>query len=88
MFIGGEAFFSTLDQKDLDLIHETAYEAGVYSQELAKESEADFIAKFKEAGVEVIYPETAPFREKAMAVYSQFPEWSDGLYEKIQEQLK
>ena len=88
VFIGGEAFFSTLDQADLDLIHETAYDAGVFSQKLAAESEADFIAKFKEAGVEVIYPDTAPFREKAMAVYSQFPEWSDGLYEAIQEQLK
>lgn len=34
-------------------------------------------------GVEVIRPDLAPFRDKATAVYGQFPEWSDGLYEEI-----
>ncbi|PLW78331.1 C4-dicarboxylate TRAP transporter substrate-binding protein [Cohaesibacter celericrescens] len=87
-FIGGEAFFQTLSEEDSALIHETAYEAGLYSQKLAAESDAGFIEKFKEAGVEVIYPDQAPFRDAALAVYSQFPEWSDGLYEKIQSQLK
>lgn len=39
-------------------------------------------------GVEVIYPDTEPFRKKAREVYSQFPEWTPGLYETIQQQLK
>jgi len=42
----------------------------------------------KAAGVEVVYPDPAPFREKALAVYKQFPEWSPNLYETVQEQLK
>ena len=65
----------------------TAHEAGLYSQELAAANDEEVINKMKEAGVEVIYPDTAPFREAAMAVYTQFPEWSDGLYEQIQGQL-
>ena len=88
LIIGGEAFFKTLDPKDVALIEKTAFDAGIYSQELAAKNDAELLEKFKKQGVEVIYPDTAPFREKSKAVYSQFPEWSDGLYEKIQEQLK
>lgn len=46
------------------------------------------IEKMKEAGVEVIEVDRAPFKALAEKVYTQFPEWSPGLYEKIQAELK
>lgn len=88
VWMGGEAFFSTLPEDQLQLIHETGYEAGLYSQELAKESEEEFKKLMQEEGVEIIEPDREAFREKAMQVYEQFPEWSPNLYETLQEQLK
>ncbi|KKW67164.1 C4-dicarboxylate ABC transporter [Lampropedia cohaerens] len=88
VWVGGEAFFSTLDPQLVEIIHETGREAGLYSQQVATEEDAKIIEAMKAAGVEVIYPDLAPFRAKALAVYQQFPEWSPNLYETIQQQLK
>lgn len=87
LWLGGQAYFDTLDPEVVEMLHETGYEAGLYSQELAAEADEQILADMEAAGVTVTYPDTAPFKEKAMAVYDQFPEWSEGLYEEIQEQL-
>ncbi|RMC37906.1 C4-dicarboxylate TRAP transporter substrate-binding protein [Paracoccus alkanivorans] len=84
LWLGGQAYFDTLDPGVVEMLHETGREAGLYSQELARESDEQILAEMEAAGVEVIRPDLAPFREKAAAVYAQFPEWSDGLYEQIQ----
>lgn len=88
VWVGGEAFFSTLDPNVVQLLHDTGYEAGLYSQKIATEEDERLIQQMKAAGVEVIYPDVAPFREKALQVYQQFPEWSPNLYQTIQDQLK
>lgn len=88
LWLGGEAFFSTLPQDKLDLIHQTAREAGLYSQKLTTEQDQEMLKAMQTQGVEVIYPDVAPFRAKASKVYQQFPEWTPGLYETIQKQLK
>jgi len=36
----------------------------------------------------VIEVDTAPFQALTAPVYSQFPEWSEGLYERIQAELQ
>lgn len=84
LWLGGQAYFDTLDPEVVEMLHETGYQAGLYSQKLAGEEDARILEEMKAQGVEVTYPDTAPFREKAMAVYGQFPEWSDGLYDTIQ----
>ncbi|WP_181706531.1 C4-dicarboxylate TRAP transporter substrate-binding protein [Chthonobacter rhizosphaerae] len=88
LIVGGEAFFSTLTPEQMAIVEETARETGLYSQKMAAENDAEFIEKMKEAGVEVIEVDKAPFREKTKSVYGEFPEWSEGLYEKIQAELK
>ncbi|EFC9689929.1 C4-dicarboxylate ABC transporter, partial [Escherichia coli] len=52
------------------------------------ERDAEMLKTMQAAGVEVIYPDTGPFQKKAREVYSQFPEWTPGLYETIQQQLQ
>lgn len=88
MFVGGEAFFATLSPEHLQLVLDTGYEAGLYSQELVTELDNQMIEEMKAAGVEVIEVDTAPFQERTTSVYEQFPEWSDGLYERIQAELE
>jgi tripartite ATP-independent transporter DctP family solute receptor len=87
VFVGGEAFFSTLPEEQMKIIDETAYEAGLYSQKIAAEEDAATIQKMKDAGVEVIEVDKAPFKEMTRKVYDQFPEWTPGLYEQIQAEL-
>ena len=87
LWLGGEAFFETLPPEQVKMIHETAFETGLYSQKIVTELDNQMIGKMKEAGVTVIYPDIKPFKEKAKAVYTQFPKWTPGLYEKIQAEL-
>ncbi|WP_409306744.1 C4-dicarboxylate TRAP transporter substrate-binding protein [Pectobacterium sp. B1J-3] len=88
VWVGGEAFFGNLPQEQLEMIHQTGYEAGLYSQKLTLERDAEMLKNMEKEGVEVIYPDVEPFRKKALEVYSQFPEWSPNLYDTIQTQLQ
>ncbi|MGQ9369085.1 C4-dicarboxylate TRAP transporter substrate-binding protein [Azospirillum sp. ST 5-10] len=88
VWVGGEAFFSALPEEVVRMVHETGYQAGLYSQKLAAEEDAKFIDKMKAEGVTVIQPDVAPFREATTVVYTQFPKWTPGLYDQIQAQLK
>ncbi len=88
LWLGGEAFFSTLTPTQLEIIHKTAYDAGLYSQKITAEQDAAMLKAMQKQGVEIIYPDVAPFKEKALKVYQQFPEWTPGLYDTIQQQLK
>jgi len=87
MFVGGEAFFSTLPEEQVKLIEDTAYDAGLYSQRLTTDLDNQMIAKMKEAGVEVIDVDKAPFTELTRKVYGEFPDWTAGLYDQIQAEL-
>ncbi|MGH6762289.1 MAG: C4-dicarboxylate TRAP transporter substrate-binding protein [Phyllobacterium sp.] len=88
LMVGGEAFFSTLPEDQLKLVHETAYEAGLYSQKLTTQLDNEMIEKMKEAGVEVIEVDRAPFKALAEKVYTEFPEWTPGLYDQIKAELQ
>ncbi len=88
LWLGGEAFFETLPPAQLKLIHDTAREAGLYSQKITTELDNQMIGKMKEAGVTVIAPDVAPFKEASRKVYDQFPKWTPGLYDQIQKELK
>lgn len=85
---GGEAFFSTLPEEQLKIIHETGREAGLYSQQLAQQSEDEVIELMKAEGVEIIEPDREAFKAKTAVVYEQFPNWSPNLYQTLQDQLK
>jgi tripartite ATP-independent transporter DctP family solute receptor len=87
LWVGGEAFFSTLPPAQLKLIHDTAHEAGLYSQKIVTELDNEMIGKMKAEGVTVVTPDVKPFKEATKAVYSQFPKWTPGLYEQIQKEL-
>ncbi|MDQ2081468.1 C4-dicarboxylate TRAP transporter substrate-binding protein [Xanthobacteraceae bacterium Astr-EGSB] len=88
LWVGGEAFFSKLPAAQLKLIHDTAYEAGLYSQKIVTDLDNEMIGKMKAEGVTVITPNVAPFKEATKVVYTQFPKWTKGLYDQIQTELK
>jgi tripartite ATP-independent transporter DctP family solute receptor len=88
LFVGGEAFFSKIPADQLKLIEDTAYDAGLYSQKLTTDLDNQMIEKMKESGVEVIDVDKAPFKALTEKVYTEFPEWTPGLYDQIKAELK
>ena len=86
-WLGGEAFFATLDPSVVEMLHETGYKAGLYSQELAVQEEAKMLEAMKAQGVTVTQPDVAAFREKTKPFYTMFPDWTPGLYDQIQAEL-
>lgn len=88
MLFTGEAFWQSLTDEEKEIIKSVSYESGILSQEMAAQSESDLIDKFKKEGVSIHYVDMGPFKEKAMLVYEEDHGWSDGLYSKIQSQLK
>ena len=87
LWLGGEAFFATLDPSVVEMLHETGYKAGLYSQELAVQEEAKMLDAMKAQGVTVTQPDVAAFREKTKPFYTMFPDWTPGLYDQIQAEL-
>ncbi|WP_102224787.1 C4-dicarboxylate TRAP transporter substrate-binding protein [Acidimangrovimonas sediminis] len=88
LWLGGQAYFQTLDPATVKMLHDTGFKAGQYSQKVAKDEDKKILEKMKADGVEVTYPDLAPFKEAAKKVYTEFPDWTPGLYKKIQDQLK
>lgn len=71
----------------------TGEEAGIYNNELQKESEKEVLEKFKAEGVTIVEPSEDVlngFREKSKAFYTlpEFKDWTPGLYETVQNAMK
>ncbi|QFG37335.1 TRAP-type C4-dicarboxylate transport system substrate-binding protein [Paracoccus pantotrophus] len=86
-WLGGEAYLSSLDPEVLTVLEETGYEIGLESQKAAAADEARALEGMKAQGVEVISPDVEAFREITKPFYTQFPEWSEGLYDRIQAEI-
>lgn len=88
LWLGGEAYFASLAPDVAELLEKTGHQIGLESQKAAEKDEADTLAAMEKMGVKVTRPDLKPFREITKDFYKQFPQWSKGLYETIQAELK
>lgn len=83
--------FNSMTEEQQKIFIETAEEAGVYNNELVEEANKETLKLFEEEGVEIIEVDYEEFKEGAEGFYS-LPEftkiWSDGLYERVKEEMK
>lgn len=86
-WLGGESYFQSLDPEMVKLIEETGHEIGLESQKVAIADEAKALEEMKAVGVEVTTPDIAAFKEATRPFYEQFPDWTPGLYERIQADI-
>lgn len=86
-WVGGQAYFDTLPQDVVTLLHETADEAGFFSHEVIAKEDQRLVQKMVDEGAVIVDVDKTPFIELSKTVYSQFPEWTPGLYDTIQEML-
>ncbi|RGX57023.1 C4-dicarboxylate ABC transporter substrate-binding protein [Anaerotruncus sp. AF02-27] len=83
-WVAGSDFIGTIPAEHKQILIEGGNYAGTVNNDLLDQKVADTTKKLEEAGVTIIEVDTAPFREKVASYYEMFPEWSDGLYDKIQ----
>lgn len=86
-WVSSAKYMATLPKDVLDAFESGAREAGEYSKELAVNVDKETIAKMKAEGVTVIEVDLKPFQEATKVVYTKFPEWTPGLYDKAREAM-
>lgn len=81
-----KSFWQTLTPKEQTIIEESAQEAAQFHRDLLRENESKMIKELEEAGMEIIYPDTAPFKEKVDGVYDSFRNlYGDEIVDRILE---
>ncbi|MGM0876679.1 MAG: C4-dicarboxylate TRAP transporter substrate-binding protein [Bacillota bacterium] len=87
-WIAGTSFIDSLPEDIVKILRETGDEAGEYARGVLDKETEKVMAEFKEQGIEVHEVDIEPFKENVKSVYEEFPEWSPGLYEEVQELLE
>lgn len=87
-WIAGQQFIESLPDDIVAILKETGDLAGDVMNEMVMSADAETIEKLKEAGVTVNEVDVAAFRAAVEGIYSEFPEWTPGLFDKIQEIIR
>ncbi|HKL09822.1 MAG TPA: TRAP transporter substrate-binding protein [Clostridia bacterium] len=83
VIIFNKDYFESLDADIQEILRDAAAEAGQYRTQMVKDSEDEYLAKFEEEGVEVVYPEMDGFYERMEDFGTEFPNLQE-LVKKIQ----
>ena len=71
-----------------EILLECAKEFGNEHRQAIRDNEATYLAELEAAGMEIGYPDTAPFIEQAQSVYTDFyaeNDWAEDLVARINE---
>ncbi|MGI6030266.1 MAG: C4-dicarboxylate TRAP transporter substrate-binding protein [Eubacteriales bacterium] len=82
-----QAVFDTLSAEQQEIMVTAAEEEGKNYSQITANDEEEWRKKLEEEGVTFNEVDTEAFREACKATYDAFPEWSEGLYDTVQEAL-
>ena len=81
-------YFDSLPDDIQTVMKEVGRETGALATQLTLERDEEYKDKFRAEGVTIIDDvDIQAFRDKTAGVYEQFPNWTPGLYQKIQKIL-
>lgn len=83
----GWKYFQTLPEGIQKPLAETCHAAGDFLTALILKADREIIEKMKKEGVTVIEVDQNLFRDATQTVYEQFPAWTPGLYQSLQDYL-
>ena len=86
-WVGGQAYFEQLPPDVVQMLHETGDKVGFASRAMVTKSDAEILKKMVAEGGQVVDVNIEEFRQASQIVYSQFPEWTPGLYKHVQKLL-
>lgn len=88
-FIIGTDYFESLPEETQQILLEEFQRFGEEETKAAIQQEEEFKQQLEQEGVTFVEDvDTQAFEEATESVYTEFPEWSPGLYEEIQEILE
>ena len=82
-----QKFFDGLSEEHKAILTEEVKKHGLKATEKVAGSEADWQKKLEAAGVKFNEVDLAAFQKACESFYTQFPEWSPGLYDKVKKAL-
>jgi TRAP-type C4-dicarboxylate transport system substrate-binding protein len=83
-----EAVWQQIPPESRKLINEIAWEYGInLSKEIFAEQDK-YLSMFREKGVEVVETDFEGFRNACAVVYTKFPQWTPGLYDRLMSIIK
>lgn len=72
MLFASKFTWERLTNEEKEILRNAAQESAVYQRKLWKESTNEAMEAVQEAGIEVIYPDKEPFREKLQPMYEEY----------------
>ena len=87
-WVTSDTYFKKLPADIQKALTESADEAGNFMTSTIQTAEKETIEKMKKEGVTVIEVDRKLFRDAAKPTYTHFPEWTPGLYDKVQSYIK
>ncbi|MDA8227898.1 MAG: C4-dicarboxylate TRAP transporter substrate-binding protein [Desulfitobacterium hafniense] len=87
-WIVGQKFYSTLTPDQQKILDSAGNEAGLYMNQIGAEADQKALDAMKAAGVKVNEVDMGAFREAVKPLYKNYPGWTPGLYDKLQDLLK
>ena len=86
--MAGTDYIETLPEDLVQILRDTGDEAAEYARGVLEEEKKEILEEFESVGVQIHEVDTEAFKERAQDVYEDFPEWTPGLYDEIQELLE
>jgi TRAP-type C4-dicarboxylate transport system substrate-binding protein len=74
MILFSQATMDKLTAEQQQILLDAAQEVAAYERSLCEDGEAEQIAEMESKGLQVTYPEIAPFQDALADVYAQFAE--------------
>lgn len=87
-WIAGTDYIDSLPDDIVEILISTGTEAREYGEEVLEEQTEEILTEFEEAGVEIHEVDNELFKESVKDVYDQFPDWTPGLYDTVQDLLE
>lgn len=86
-WIAGVDFIDSLPPEIVEILKETGDEAAKHGRMVLEQKNDEILQEFIDQGVEMHEVNIDEFKKKTESVYQSFPNWSEGLYEKVQKAL-
>jgi tripartite ATP-independent transporter DctP family solute receptor len=83
----GEKFFQTLPPNVQKILEEEAVRAGDEMSAMTITKQDEFMKALKEKGISFAQSDAAAFEKATQVVYTKFPSWTPGIYEKVKTAL-
>jgi tripartite ATP-independent transporter DctP family solute receptor len=72
MLFASQITWERLTDEEKDILRNAAQESAIYQRKLWEESTNEAMEAVQEAGIEVVYPDKEPFREKLQPMYQEY----------------